>query len=210
MNILTSPRKLRGFEQSIGTIRVENVSRRSMLKALGIAGGFVLAAPVMSRPAFAAYQTGADKMPHGVVVDPRVFVAIAPDGAVTIMAHRSEMGTGVRTSLPLIVAEEMDANWSRVKVQQAPGDEVKYGNQDTDGSRSTRHYLLPMRQIGASARTMLEQPAAKRWGVPASEVRAVNHEVVHEVSGRRIGFGELAAEAAKEPVPAIDRLKLKN
>src|ERR1700751_1271857 len=65
MNILTSPRKLRGFEQSIGTIRVENVSRRSMLKALGIAGGFVLAAPVMSRPAFAAYQTGADKMPHG-------------------------------------------------------------------------------------------------------------------------------------------------
>jgi len=77
MTILANPKKLRGFEQSIGTIRVENVSRRSMLKALGIAGGFVLAAPIMSRPAFAAYQTGADKMPHGVVVDPHVFVAIA-------------------------------------------------------------------------------------------------------------------------------------
>jgi isoquinoline 1-oxidoreductase subunit beta len=210
MNILTSPRKLRGFEQSIGTIRVENVSRRSMLKALGIAGGFVLAAPVMSRPAFAAYQTGADKMPHGVVVDPRVFVAIAPDGAVTIIAHRSEMGTGVRTSLPLIVAEEMDADWSRVRVQQAHGDEVKYGNQDTDGSRSTRHYLMPMRQIGASARTMLEQAAAKRWGVPVTEVKAVNHEVIHDGSGRKIGFGDLAADAAKEPVPAIDSLKLKD
>jgi isoquinoline 1-oxidoreductase subunit beta len=210
MNILTSPRKLRGFEQSIGTIRVENVSRRSMLKALGIAGGFVLAAPVMSRPAFAAYQTGADKMPHGVVVDPRVFVAIAPDGAVTIVAHRSEMGTGVRTSLPLIVAEEMDADWSRVHVQQAHGDEVKYGNQDTDGSRSTRHYLMPMRQIGASARTMLEQAAAKRWGVPVTEVKAVNHEVIHDGSGRKIGFGDLAADAAKEPVPAIDSLKLKD
>jgi isoquinoline 1-oxidoreductase subunit beta len=210
MNILTSPRKLRGFEQSIGTIRVENVSRRSMLKALGIAGGFVLAAPVMSRPAFAAYQTGADKMPHGVVVDPRVFVAIAPDGAVTIVAHRSEMGTGVRTSLPLIVAEEMDADWSRVRVQQAHGDEVKYGNQDTDGSRSTRHYLMPMRQIGASARTMLEQAAAKRWGVPVTEVKAVNHEVIHDGSGRKIGFGDLAADAAKEPVPAIDSLKLKD
>jgi isoquinoline 1-oxidoreductase beta subunit len=210
MNIITNPNKLRGFEKSIRPNRVENLSRRRVLKGLGLVGSFVLAAPVMSRSAFAAYETGASKMPHGTVVDPKVFVAIAQDGTVTILAHRAEMGTGVRTSLPLIVAEEMEADWSRVKVQQAPGDEVKYGNQDTDGSRSTRHYLLPMRQIGASARTMLEQAAAKRWGVPASEVRAVNHEVVHEVSGRRIGFGELAAEAAKEPVPAIDRLKLKN
>jgi isoquinoline 1-oxidoreductase beta subunit len=210
MNILSSPKKLRGFEQSIRPIAIENVSRRSMLKALGIAGGFVLAAPIMSRPAFAAYQTGADKMPHGVVVDPRVFVAIAPDGSVTIIAHRAEMGTGVRTSLPLIVAEEMDADWSRVRVQQAHGDEVKYGNQDTDGSRSTRHYLMPMRQIGASARTMLEQAAAKRWGVAVAEVKAVNHEVVHDATGRKLGFGDLAADAAKEPVPALDSRKLKD
>src|SRR5262252_4789324 len=203
MNIITNPKKLRGFEQSIRAVRVEKISRRSVVKALGLAGGFVLAAPVLSRPAFAAYETGADKMPHGVVVDPRVFVAIAPDGIVTIIAHRSEMGTGVRTSLPLVVAEEMGADWSRVRVQQAHGDEVRYGNQDTDGSRSTRHYLIPMREIGASARTMLEAAAAKRWGVSAAEVKAVNHEVVHEASGRRIGFGDLAADAAKEPVPNI-------
>ena len=150
MNIITSPDKLRGMERRI---KVENVSRRSILKGLGIAGGLVLAAPVMSRQAFAAYQTGAGKMPHGTVIDPRVFVAIASDGTVTIVAHRSEMGTGVRTSLPMIVAEEMEADWSRVRVQQAHGDEVKFGNQDTDGSRSTRHYLMPMRQIGASARS---------------------------------------------------------
>jgi isoquinoline 1-oxidoreductase beta subunit len=149
-------------------------------------------------------------MPHGTVVDPRVFVAIASDGMVTIVAHRSEMGTGVRTSLPLVVAEEMEADWSRVKVAQAHGDEVKYGNQDTDGSRSTRHYLMPMRQIGASARAMLEAAAAKRWGVPASEVKAANHEVVHPSSGRRLGFGELAADAAKEPVPDLASLKLKD
>ena len=209
MTINTNPKKLRGFEQFI-KVKVENVSRRSILKGLGIAGGFVLAAPVMSRPAFAAYQTGASKMPHGTVVDPRVFVSIAPDGIVTIVAHRAEMGTGVRTSLPLIVAEEMEADWSRVRVQQAHGDEVRYGNQDTDGSRSTRHYLIPMRQIGASARTMLEAAAAKRWGVPASEVKAANHEVVHNASGRRIGFGDLAADAAKEPVPSIEGLKLKD
>ena len=149
-------------------------------------------------------------MPHGTVVDPRVFVAIAPDGIVTIVAHRAEMGTGVRTSLPLIVAEEMEADWSRVKVAQAHGDEVKFGNQDTDGSRSTRHYLIPMRQIGASARSMLEAAAAKRWGVPATEVKAVNHEVVHSASGRRLGFGDLAADAAKESVPSVEGLKLKD
>jgi isoquinoline 1-oxidoreductase subunit beta len=207
MNIITNPEKLRGIE---ARIKVENVSRRRILKGLGIAGGLVLAAPVMSRQAFAAYQTGAGKMPHGTVVDPRVFVAIASDGTVTIVAHRSEMGTGVRTSLPLIVAEEMEADWSRVKVTQAHGDEVKYGNQDTDGSRSTRHYLMPMRQIGASARDMLEAAAARRWGVPVSEVKAVNHEVVHSATGRRLGFGELAADAAKQPVPDVERVKLKD
>ena len=206
MNIIANPHKLRGFEKHI---RVHNVSRRTILKRLGIAGAFVLAAPVMSRTAF-AYETGAKDMPHGVVVDPRVFVAIAPDGAVTIVAHRSEMGTGIRTSLPLVVAEEMEADWTRVKVQQADGDEVKYGNQDTDGSRSTRHYLMPMRQIGAAARAMLENAAARRWGVPVAEVKATNHEVVHGASGRRMGFGELAADAAKEQVPAIASLKLKD
>ena len=207
MNIITRPKELRGIE---GRVKVEKISRRSILKGLGVVGGLVLAAPVMSRQAFAAYQTGAGQMPHGTVVDPRVFVAIASDGTVTILAHRSEMGTGVRTSLPLIVAEEMEADWSRVKVQQAHGDEVKYGNQDTDGSRSTRHYLMPMRQIGASARAMLEAAAAKRWGVPATEVKAANHEVVHSASGRRLGFGDLAADAAKESVPGVEGLKLKD
>jgi isoquinoline 1-oxidoreductase beta subunit len=207
MNIFTNPDQLGGIGQRV---KVEKISRRTILKGLGITGGLVLAAPITSRQAFAAYQTGAGKMPHGVVVDPRVFVAIAPDGIVTIIAHRSEMGTGVRTSLPLVVAEEMEADWSRVKVQQAHGDEVKFGNQDTDGSRSTRHYLIPMRQIGACARGMLEAAAAKRWNVPVTEVKAVNHEVVHSADGKRLGFGELAADAAKEPVPAIDSLKLKD
>ncbi|WP_407159763.1 molybdopterin cofactor-binding domain-containing protein [Bradyrhizobium sp. STM 3557] len=206
MNIMTNSNKLRGFEKAI---RVENVSRRSVLKSLGLAGSFVLAAPILSRPSF-AYETGAGKMPHGVMVDPRVFVSLASDGTVTILAHRSEMGTGVRTSLPLIVAEEMEADWTRVRVQQAHGDETKFGNQDTDGSRSTRHYLLPMRQIGASARTMLEQAAAKRWNVPVMEVKAVKHQVVHDATGRRLGFGDLAADAAKESVPGVEGLKLKD
>src|ERR1700744_1544067 len=103
MNIIADPKKLRGFQRN--AVKVENVSRRSILKGLGIAGSFVLAAPVMSRPAF-AHETGAEKIADGVGVAARVFVAIAPDGTVTTVAHRSEMGTAVRTSLPLIVAEE--------------------------------------------------------------------------------------------------------
>ena len=191
--------------------KIEVISRRSALKALGIAGGLVLAAPMLLREAMAApYKTGAAAMPNGVVNDPRVFVAIAPDGTVTIIAHRAEMGTGVRTSLPMVVAEEMEADWARVRVQQSPGDEVKYGNQNTDGSRSVRHFLEPMRQVGASARAMLEAAAAKRWNVPVSEVRAINHEVVHSASSRKLGFGELANDAATQPLPDVASLKLKD
>jgi isoquinoline 1-oxidoreductase beta subunit len=189
--------------------RVENVSRRFMLKGMVGAGALVLAAPVLSKQAF-AYATGAGAMPHGVVSDPHVFIAIDPSGEVTIIAHRSEMGTGVRTSLPMVVAEEMEADWKKVKVAQAPGDEPKYGNQDTDGSRSLRHFIQPMRQCGASMRMMLEEAAAKRWSVDPSEVQAKNHEVVHTSSGRKLGYGELATEASALPVPAESKIKLKD
>src|SRR3546814_9102859 len=84
-------------------------------------------------------------MPNGVVNNPLVFVSIDRDGIVTIVAHRSEMGTGSRTSIPMIVADEMEADWSRVRIVQAEGDEKKYGNQDTDGSRSLRHHIQPAR-----------------------------------------------------------------
>ena len=79
----------------------------------------------------------------------------------------------------MIVADELEADWAKVRIQQSPGDEKKYGNQDTDGSRSVRHFIQPMRLCGASARTMLEQAAAKRWGVEVAEVEAKNHEIVH-------------------------------
>lgn len=204
MNMFTDPSDIR-------LQPIEVITRRSVLKALGIAGGLVLAAPVLMREAMAAnYTTGAGDMPNGVVINPRVFVAIAPDGTVTIIAHRAEMGTGVRTSLPMVVAEEMEADWARVRVQQAPGDEAKYGNQNTDGSRSVRHYLMPMRQIGAMARAMLEAAAAKRWNVPVTELRAVNHEVLHSASGKRLGYGELANDAATQALPDMTQLKLKD
>jgi isoquinoline 1-oxidoreductase beta subunit len=193
------------------TQTVENVSRRFVLKGVVASGALVLSARVMpARAMTMAWKTGADEMPHGVVSDPHVFVAIDPSGLVTIIAARAEMGTGVRTSLPLVVAEEMNADWSRVQVKQAPGDEVKYGNQDTDGSRSLRHFVQPMRQCGASMRLMLEQAAAKRWGVDPSQVRAENHEVIDTASGRKLGFGELAQEASALPTPPMSAVTLKD
>jgi isoquinoline 1-oxidoreductase beta subunit len=97
-----------------------------------------------------------------------------------------------------------------VRVTQAPADEEKYGNQDTDGSRSTRHFFEPMRRCGAAARTMLEQAAAQTWRVPVSEVHAANHQIVHAASGRKLGYGALALRAAKLPVPASESLRLKS
>jgi isoquinoline 1-oxidoreductase beta subunit len=192
---------------------IENVSRRSFLAGTAAVGGLALAAhvfPAMAQKARDTKKYGADAMPHGTVNDPHVFVSIADDGTVTIICHRSEMGQGVRTGIPLILADELEADWTRVKVAQAPGDEVKYGNQDTDGSRSTRHFMQPMRECGAAARMMLEAAAAKRWGIDPSEVTAENHEVLHKASGRRLGYGELAREASAMPVPVPDKLKLKD
>jgi isoquinoline 1-oxidoreductase beta subunit len=186
---------------------IENVSRRAFLAGTAATGGLILAARIVPALAQGAPKYGADGMPHGAVNDPRVFVSIAEDGTVTIVCHRSEMGQGVRTGIPLIVAEELEADWARVKIAQAPGDEVKYGNQDTDGSRSTRHFMKPMRECGAAARAMLEAAAAKRWGVDATEVQAQNHEVIHKSSGRKLGYGELAKDAAAMPVPTTLKLK---
>ena len=189
---------------------VENISRRGVLKGMLSTGGLVLAVSILPHRAAHAAGWGAAGMPHGTVNDPRAFVSIAPDGVVTIVCHRSEMGQGVRTGIPIIVADEMEADWARVKIAQATGDEAKYGNQDTDGSRSTRHFMAPMRQCGAAARMMLEQAAADRWGVPVSEVEARNHEVVQKSTGKTLGFGDLAEEAGKLEVPAADKLQLKD
>jgi isoquinoline 1-oxidoreductase beta subunit len=189
-----------------------NVSRRRFLQGVGALGGLVLAAgfPSATRAADPPKKYGADGMPNGWVDDPLVFVAIGEDGIVTIVCHRSEMGQGVRTGMPMIVADELEADWKRVRVKQATGDEKRFGNQDTDGSRSTRHFFEPMRRCGAAARTMLEAAAAAKWGVPASEVEARNHEVVHAKSGRRAGYGSLAKAAAAQPVPARDAVRLKD
>jgi len=188
----------------------QGLSRRGLLKGLPLAGLVLAVGLPGSAGADEPKKYGGDAMPHGLQDSPHIFVAIAADGTVSIVVHRSEMGQGVRTSLPKVLADELEADWAKCKVVQAPGDEEKYGNQDTDGSRSMRHWFMPMRRCGAAARTMLELAAAQAWGVPVAEVKAANHAVTHKPSGKTLGYGALAEAAAKLEVPARDALKLKS
>ena len=170
-------------------------------RALVASGGLVIAAVFLPARAAPPMQRARPSCRMARCPTRMSLSRSTPAGIVTIIAHRAEMGPGSRTSLPMAVADEIDADWARVRVQQAPGDETKYGNQDTDGSRSLRHFIQPMRQCGAAMRHMLEMAAAAHWGVDVSEVQAQNHEVVHSPSGRKLGYGELAAAASALPTP---------
>lgn len=188
---------------------IQNVSRRRFLTgSIVAAGGLVLGVHYYRK-----FSAG-DELPHDLQADhatlhPSVYLGIDPDGTVWIVAHRSEMGTTSRTSLPLVVADELDADWKRVKIEQAIAD-PRYGDQNTDGSHSIRSFYDAMRVAGATARLMLVQAAARQWGVPASECDTDLHVVVHRPTNRSAGYGELARAAAKLPVPKREELKFKS
>ena len=139
---------------------------------------------------------------------PDLFVSIDSDGTVNALVHRSEMGTGIRTSLPRVLADELEVDWERVKIHQAKGDK-KLGDQNTDGSNSIRFFFKTMRIAGATARTMLEKAAAIKWSVDAATCYAENHQIKHMGSNKSIDFGELVETAKSLDVPTPDSLKLK-
>ena len=184
--------------------QIKVLTRRTFLGTAFSAGAFVLAARLLPDEALAATSPGGP----ATAWSPSVYLGIEPDGTVVIVTHRSEMGTGIRSVLPAVLAEELEADLSRVRIEQALGDK-KYGDQNTDGSCSIRDFYDVMRQAGAGARMMLESAAADRWGVPVAECKAQGHQVVHS-GGRKLGYGELAAAAARLPVPKKADLKLKS
>lgn len=186
---------------------ISNVSRRGFLQGVFSAGALVLSVKLAPQTLFAA-DAAASGTVDQAPFHPSVWVGIEPDGTVIIVAHRSEMGSGSRTALPLVLADELDADWKRVKIQQAIGDK-RYGSQDTDGSHSVRDFYQPMREAGATARLMLVRAAAKQWGVPESECETGLHSVVHKSSGKKAEYGTLATAAAQVPVPSKDELKFK-
>ena len=178
--------------------KLRKISRREFLQRTGQAsGGLVFALTLAS---CGSGEQAAPFMPSGASVAPNVYVNIRDDGIVEIYCHRSEMGQGIRTSLPQIIADELEADWDKVEVIQAIGHE-KYGDQNTDGSTSIRKHFDMLRNAGATARDMMIGAAASVWDVAADECVAREHAVHHEASGRSSGYGELVATAAGMPQP---------
>jgi isoquinoline 1-oxidoreductase subunit beta len=190
-------------------IRIENVSRRGFLKGMAGTGALILGAQILPKNLLGVSGGTAAPSMANAVFQPGVYVGIDTGGTVFIVCHRAEMGSGNRSGLPRIVADELDADWARVKVLQATGD-AKYGDQDTDGSHSVVSFFDPLREAGASARLMLVRAAAQTWGVPEKECTTELSSVMHKRSGRKAGYGELATAASKLPVPKKEELHLKS
>jgi len=183
------------------------LDRRAFLRVTALAGGGLM---------IAAYLDPADLLGQGrgggqpaAPLTPDAFIKIAPDGVVTIMAKNPEIGQGVKTMLPMLIAEELDVDWKDVRVEQADLDSTKYSGQSAGGSNATPSNWEPMRRVGAMARATLVAAAAQTWSVPAADLTTGSGQVRHAASNRTIGYGQLGPAAAKltPPDPSAVRLK---
>jgi len=186
-------------------LTVIDLERRAILKASLLAGGglaleALIPLPTLARDAVQGKRAAAHLS---------AFVSIAPDGTVTVVSKNPEIGQGVKTSLPMMVAEELDCDWSQVRIVQADVDQSRYGEQSAGGSTATPKNWLPMRQTGAAARAMLLQAAALKWDVPAAELTTARGRILHGASGRSLGYGEVASAAAALTPPDLDAVPLK-
>jgi isoquinoline 1-oxidoreductase subunit beta len=182
-----------------------NLDRRSFLKISATAGGAFVLGIYRMQEAF-----GQSPRRSFNAVEPRAFVRIAPDGTVILIAKNPEGGQGVKTHLPMLVAEELDVDWKNVRVEQADANDRLYGFQFLGGSTATPANWEPLRQVGAAWRQMLISAAAASWSVSESECTTKAGRVIHSASGRSTGYGELVAKAASLTPPALDTVKLKD
>jgi isoquinoline 1-oxidoreductase beta subunit len=177
------------------------VDRRCFLRVTALAGGGLLLSSYWSL-APEANAADAASLNH--------FIRISPDGAVTIVSKNPEVGQGIKTSLQLLIAEELEVDWKDVRIEQADSDESKYGKQVAGGSTATPTNWDDLRRVGAAGRVMLVSAAAQTWGVPEAECYAASTAVHHRPSGRKLGYGELAEKAAKLPPPDLKTVALKD
>ena len=188
-------------------MQIPALTRRSFLRATAaVGGGAVFAMHLDGLELFAQGPPGATPPRF----DALAFVKIAPDGLVTITSKNPEIGQGIKNMLPMIIADELDVEWSRVVVEQADVDQQKYGAQVAGGSTATPTNWDPCRQVGAAIRQMVVGAAAQRLGVPASECTTAAGRVMHRASNRSVGYGEVAEAAAKLPVPMLSMVPLKD
>ncbi len=180
-----------------------SLNRRSFLQMSALTGGGLALG-------FYNFPIGVAQGPAKAQLLPSAFINIASDGTITLMAKCPEIGQGVKTMLPMMIAEELDADWSKVRVAQADLDESRYGGQSDGGSTTTQNNYLPMRRIGAACRQMLISVAAKRWGVAEAECTTDPGRVLHVGSKRSFGYGDLAADTADCAPPSMDSVKLKD
>jgi len=185
---------------------MKNIDRRSFLKVSAAGAGGVLIG-LYVEPDLSAQGRGGPPPPPPT---PLTYIKIAPDGTVTIMAKNPEVGQGIKTMLPMIIADELDVDWKSVKIEQTDFDDKKYAGQIAGGSTATPQNYTPMRQAGAAGRALLITAAAQTWGVPESECTTASGRVYHKASNRSLGYGELASKIATLPMPALNTLKLKD
>src|ERR1039457_4425518 len=186
---------------------MKNVDRRSFLKVTATGAGGVLIGLYMDpQPADAQGRGGPPPPPP----DPHTYIKIAPDGTVTIIAKNPEVGQGVKTMLPMLIADELDVDWKHVKIEQADFDDSKYPQQNAGGSTATPNNWTPMRQVGAAGRALFVTAAAQTWGLPEGECTTASGRVMHKASDRSLGYGELASKVAGLPAPALASIKLKD
>src|SRR3989449_5665173 len=174
---------------------IVNCSRRSFLKSSALAGGGLILGVYL--PGLRNSVRAADQPSSAITLN--AFVRIAPDGTVTVVVNHSELGQGPYTSIPMVVAEELDADWNKVRYEPAPVapeyNHSVYGIQMTGGSTSTWSEWERVRKAGAAARQMLLAAAGETWGVSADTCRTENNQVIHGGSGRKLSYGELAEKA---------------
>jgi isoquinoline 1-oxidoreductase subunit beta len=183
-----------------------HMERRSFLKIAALAGGGVWFGLAAEREAAAQQGPGGPRTP----ADPHNFIKVAPDGTVTIVAKNPEAGQGIKTMLPMLIAEELDVAWNSVKIEQADLDDVRFAPQFLGGSTATPSNWTPMRQVGAAGRQLFITAAAQTWNVPAAECTTASGRVLHAASNRSLGYGELAAKVAALPAPNLAEVKLKD